>query len=273
MSFSRLFRKKNMEQNPPVPEPVQLGYRLASMQGMGQRERQEDAFGWVNKGDVINIQKEGLFAIVADGMGGLQNGQAASMEAVSCLTGDFPTLCRETDIPEQLCMMLKKANNAVRQKANGRGGTTLIACLIYNQHLYYVSVGDSYLFLKHRDQLIKINREHNIRSQIFMDSVKDHTMNPFCTDNKSELAAVTSFLGLKALKEIDFFRNPYPLEVGDVLLICSDGVGGVLDERSLLQCLSQPTAQQMCHAMEDQILGMALPYQDNYTALVIQCDM
>lgn len=250
-----------------------MGYRLASLQGMGQRERQEDAFGWVNKGDVINIQKEGLFAIVADGMGGLQNGQAASMEAISCLTGDFPTLCREADIPEQLCMMLKKANNAVRQKTNGQGGTTLIACLIFNQHLYYVSVGDSCLFLKRRNQLIKINREHSVRSRIRMDAVKNRTMNPFCTENNSKLAAVTSFLGIQVLKEIDYFRAPYPLEIGDVLLICSDGVGGALDEQSLLKCLSQPTAQQMCQAMEDQILGVALPYQDNYTALVIQCDM
>ena len=57
-------RRERQEEAPPLPVPA-LGYQTGALQGIGSREDQEDAFAFVNDKDVVNIQREGLFAVVA----------------------------------------------------------------------------------------------------------------------------------------------------------------------------------------------------------------
>lgn len=265
------FQKRPSGPEPDLQEPLLLSYRLGTLQGIGRRMQQEDAYGWLHASDVVSIKEKGLLAMVADGMGGMMDGQAASATAISSLASQFQTLLHDRDIPEQLCQMVQNASVAVHEIVHGYGGTTLVLCFFFEEKLYFVSVGDSYLYLKRGGQLYRLNREHNVRSRLLMESVQDKTMDPACTEGNKELAAVTRFLGMEELPEVDCFRIPYPLEEGDVILLCSDGVAGVMEEESILQCLNEKTAPLMCQAMDACIQGMALPYQDNYTALVIQC--
>lgn len=267
----QFFQKRPSESPTVLQEPLLLSYRLGTLQGVGRRRQQEDAYGWLHASDVISIKEKGLLAMVADGMGGMMDGQAASATAISSLTAQFQTLQYDEDIPEQLCQMVHNASAAVYEIVHGYGGTTLVLCFFYEEKLYFASVGDSYLYLKRGGQLYRLNREHNVRARLLMESVQDKTMDPGCTEGNKELAAVTRFLGMEELPEVDCFRIPYPLEEGDVILLCSDGVAGVMEEESLLQCLNEKTAPLMCQAMDNVIQSKALPYQDNYTALVIQC--
>ena len=267
----QLFRKRPSDLTPGSQEPLLLSYCLGTLQGIGRRMQQEDAYGWLHASDVMSIKEKGLLAMVADGMGGMMGGQVASATAISSLTSQIQTLQYDGDISEQLCRMVENASSAVYEIIHGYGGTTLVLCLFYKEKLYFASVGDSYLYLKRGGQLYRLNQEHNVRSRLLMESVRDKTMDPNCTEGNKELAAVTSFLGMEELPNVDCFRIPYPLEEGDVILLCSDGVAGVMEEESILRCLSEKTAPLMCQALDDRVQSKALPYQDNYTALVIQC--
>jgi len=62
------------------------------------------------------------------------------------------------------------------------------------------------------------------------------------------------------------------LKEGDVLLACSDGVGGVLTEEEVLRSLSFKSEKAMCRQIEQEIRIHARQHQDNYTALVVKCD-
>ena len=73
------------------------------------------------------------------------------------------------------------------------------------------------------------------------------------------------------LDDVDFLRKPFQLQDKDVLVLCSDGVSGVLTGEEILYCLQKTTSQEMCEEMERGILAANRAYQDNYTALVIQC--
>ena len=88
-------------------------------------------------------------------------------------------------------------------------------------------------------------------------------------DDKPE--ALTQFLGKAPLTEIDCFLKPLKLRYGDVVMICSDGVGGVLEEQMIHQRLGKTSPSEMCAALEEGVLARRIKYQDNYTALVIQC--
>lgn len=275
--FADLFLKRkpaSKPENRPQECPVQrcLSYETAYLYCQGKRERQEDAFLYVNQADVSLMNSQGLLAVVADGMGGMYGGREASNAAVEVLKEDFAQINRQEDIAGQLADSIHRANDAVRQLLDGRGGSTIIACLLFRETLYYAGVGDSFLYLLRGGQLIRLNREQNTRHRLYREAIDHGLMDPSVADDNPEAAAVTQYLGKAVLDDLDYFRRPMKLKEGDVLLLCSDGVAGMLDEDCLVQCLSCGRPAAACAAMDQRIVQADNPYQDNYTALVIRCD-
>lgn len=249
-----------------------LSYQVANLQGLGTCERQEDSFSFTNALDVTMIRERGLFAVVADGMGGMKSGQEASEAVISSLKTGFRDFDYQLDIAKQLCDCVKSANERVFHMLDGEGGSTVVACVFYRENLYYASVGDSYLFLKRNGLLIRLNRPQNVLNDLYLQSIREGNFDPKEAEQNREKAALTHFLGMEDLDDIDFLRTPLPMKDGDVLLICSDGVAGVLTEKQLMTCLMETEPQRMCDALEREIgLRPAGRYQDNYTALIIQC--
>ncbi len=251
-----------------------LGYRIANLQGVGQRARQEDSFTLVNAFDVKTIKREGLLFAVCDGMGGMKDGKEASEKAVTVIRQCFAALNRQGDISSQLKETLHRASDKVEDLVGGAGGSTAILSVIYDDKLYYASVGDSYYYLKRGDCVYRINREHNVCNRICMELLRDGIMDPTEGREDSETAALTQFIGMRGgIEDIDAFVRPLPLIEGDVLLACSDGVGGTIDENEILAALSLDNPNDMCTAMEQGILRHGKVNQDNYTAIVVQCVM
>ena len=257
----------------PATAPIAraLSYQCAAVQGMGGREYQEDAYALVNAGDVTRMGQEGLLALVADGMGGMQGGAEASACAIQTIAEDFALLSREEPLEPQLAGCVDHAGAAVYSLLQGMGGSTVIACILYGQQLYYAGVGDSYLYLLRRGELIRLNREQNVLHRRYLELIRSGSMDPALAAKDRESHAVTQFLGIDRLEDVDWLRHALPLEDGDVLLLCSDGVGAVLAEAEIAACLELGTANDACAALKDGVLGRQLPHQDNFTAVVIRC--
>lgn len=264
---------KGRKKEAPAPEsaPSHLGFQTASLQGIGSRESQEDAFFLLNDRDVLKAQEEGLFAVVADGMGGMADGRAASSAAVSSLAESFSTMDWDEDPVVQLEEAIRLAGDRVCRLLGGQGGSTAVACMFYQERLWFASVGDSGLYLLRDGQLNRLNRPHNMRHQIYLRELRAGNTDPSAGRNHVETDALTSFLGMDGMEEVDLLHRPLSLEPGDVLLLCSDGVSGVLSEELLTACLGQDTLTYICTAMDQEIIKRALPHQDNYTAVVIRC--
>lgn len=272
----KLFSRKKKTEEPKTVMPVVtssrlLSYEAANLQGIGKRAAQEDSFGFANILDVTKIRDKGLLAIVADGMGGMQGGRAASETAVATLREDFESFDYERDLNAQLRESVMNAGERIYSMLDGNGGSTLIACLFYNESLYFSCVGDSYLFLLRDNRLIHLNRKHNIRYDEYLSSIRRGSLDKSSGDENPEKEALTRFLGMEGLEDFDSTFKPLKLKDKDVLLLCSDGVGGVLDEPTVKQCLTCPTAARMCSELERNILIQDKQYQDNYTALVVKC--
>ncbi len=265
---------KGKRGTPPLPEkaPPALGYRTASVQGIGSREDQEDAFLFVNDRDVVRSRQEGLFAVVADGMGGMASGQEASAIAIASLADSFSFFDRNEALAPQLRQALCEASGKVFQRLNGLGGSTAIVCHIFREQLWFACVGDSSLYLLRDQQLNRLNQEHTVCTQRYEEALLSGSTDPSSGRNDPQSHAVTSFLGREELNQIDCLLRPLPLQAGDVLLLCSDGVSGTLSEETLLACLQQETPEYSCIAMEEEIKTRNKPGQDNYTALVIRCE-
>ena len=266
--------KKHLILQPSVPQtpPVRLiSYQVANMQGLGRRDNQEDAFAFVNALDVREMKRNGLFAILADGMGGMSSGEIASQIAIDSLKADFFRFDREGDLVRQLQDSAARASEAVFQRLGGSGGSTLIACLFFQQFCYYVSAGDSRLYLWRDGQLLQINRDQNIRNLRYLEAIRNGSLNPAAAEADEERDAIVAFLGMADSIELDCFYRPLPLQDGDVFLLCSDGVSDVITEEETAACLALKSPLEICRALEERILSKQKAYQDNYTALVVCC--
>lgn len=248
-----------------------LSYRLANMQGVGKRGHQEDSFVVVNAFDVMRIKEQGLFFAVCDGMGGMADGALASQTAVQCLRTSFISMNRAADLAGQLKDSIFRASAEVEGKIGGDGGSTVVAGIVYQENLYFASVGDSFLYLLRDNDLYRMNREQNVCHSNYLEEIRDGNADPSDYKDQSEATALTGFLGMIGLEDVDCSVRPFPLREGDVLLACSDGVGGVLTEDDVKEALSLPSEQDMCHRMEQKLVDYGRTNQDNYTAFVVKC--
>lgn len=268
-------------QNPEQPAPEEkepekrdedfLSYRFGNLQGIGNRESQQDAFAFSDIFDAETVRNNGALAVVADGMGGLADGKLAADTGVSVLRQDFAHFNTETNIAEQLNDAMDHACSEVAKAVNGKCGCTAIAAVVFNNRLYYSSAGDSFIYLKRGELLTRLNRPHNILTDVLAELVSDGCMDPAEAVFYDKPVALSEFLGKYPLGKHDYLKRPLRLRYGDVVLICTDGVGGVLDEETIGSCLSADTPMAMCSALEEKIQAEQKRYQDNYTALIIQC--
>lgn len=255
----------------PEEAEFPITYQLSAMQGIGKRSEQQDSFASLNDNDVVKSKREGLFAVVADGMGGLASGKQVSELVIDCMLHAFAQIDLQGDLFEQLKAAAVSANERTFQQFNSRGGSTLIACLLYGEKLWYVSVGDSALFLLRNGTLSRINEEHNSLTDDYHHLVSGGDMDPYGARSNPERAALSRYMGMYDLDEVDGFRRPLPLESGDTILICSDGISSFLSEGQLKQCLQGGSPRDICSQLEEAIYWRSARNQDNYTAIVIQC--
>lgn len=256
---------------PPVKR--QLGYYIANLQGIGARERQEDSFTVANAFDVALIREKGLFFAVCDGMGGMKDGKLASETAIRSLRQSFLDVDRNYDLAVQLKQSVFQASAQVEALIGGDGGSTLAGGILYQGELYYASVGDSFLYLFREGRLLRLNTEHNLLHQSYLEAIQDGEMDPLPFRNMPEAGALTGFLGMVGLQLADCSVRPLPMNDGDILLACSDGVGGVLSPQEVAEALSGSGVEEMCARLEEGILRHNRPNQDNYTAIVVKCVM
>ena len=274
--LDRILTKPKPSSDPvPEVEPISplLSYQVANLQQKGARPYQEDSFAFVNALDVTEIRENGLMAIVADGMGGMEAGKQVSEMAVSCMVSAFSQMQRTGDLALQLRNAVIAADDALVQRFKGIGGTTLISCIIYDEKLYFASVGDSYLYLARGGNLYRLNREQNYRHQLYAEAIAAGSIDPTEADQDPDGHRLSAFLGMGGLSDLDYLRQPLPLRDGDILLLCSDGVGGVVTESQIIQNLSNNSAAEMCLNLDESVRRASRVHQDNYTALVIRCEL
>lgn len=283
-----LFWRRKKESSPnhstniPVDAPVNvpavplasrrlLSYRTASLHRIGARENQEDSFGFANAQDVTDIKNKGLLAVVADGMGGLTCGEQVSSRTVNLLLEEFSRMDREADMAVQLRDILLRTSQAVYSEFEGRGGSTAVACIFFQEACYFASVGDSGLYLKREDGICRLNREQNYCHELYLHMIRTKQLGAQKAESDPDAACLNQFIGIHTLHDVEFLRIPLPLQDGDTFLLCSDGVSGVLTDKELSLCLHAPSPQEACRQIDQKIQEKQLPYQDNYTALVITC--
>ena len=275
--FDGLFRRSRRTTEPQVtaqlpdhPQRRGLTFQVGNIQGVGGRERQEDSFALLHAADAGEIARRGLFAVVADGMGGLEDGKQISEGAVDTLLQLFQALNDEGDIPRQLKEGICAVSDGLFQRFSGRSGTTVVAVRIFQDSLHWVSVGDSAIYLMRGGGVFQLNQEHTYLNQLYARELEQERIDKSRAEQDEDARRLTAFVGMPQLEQVDYSLRPLPLQAGDRILLCSDGISGVLSPPELMEAMALEP-DRGCSLLESMVLEKNLPEQDNYTGIIISC--
>lgn len=248
--------------------------RPGNCQHIGARGSQQDAFGFSDKDDLAFVAHGGVLAVVADGMGGMANGGEASHLAVRAFLHAYMAKQADESVSAAMLRALDEASQAVitlsHQVGEENVGTTLVAAVIHDDALHWVSVGDSRLYLSRNGQLTQLSEDHVYANDLDRDAANGNISREDA-ENHPERRSLTSYLGLAQLELVGHNLEPFPLFAGDRLLLCSDGLYAALEESEICPLVDRE-AQQMAEGLVAMILAKDRPNQDNLTVAILACE-
>ena len=203
-----------------------------------------------------------LFA-VADGMGGHAAGEVASEIAVRVLS----ELAPEHPDGEALGRAIEEANRAVIQAAReGRGrqgmGTTMTAAMLEGERLVIAQVGDSRAYLLHQGKLQQLTRDHSLMA----DMIEAGQLTPEEARTHPQRSVITRALGSDAHLHPDIYE--INVETGDRLLVCSDGLSGMVFDDQIESTLRRVQDPQRCASqLVNEAIAAEVPHH-NVTVIV-----
>ena len=198
-----------------------------------------------------------LFA-VADGMGGHEAGEVASEITINTLNDLAP---KSADA-EALARAVVAANlNVIKAPSQGVGregmGTTLTAAILEKERLVIAQVGDSRAYLLHNGSLQQLTRDHSLMA----DMIEAGQLTEAEARVHPNRSVITRAIGSDPHMQPDLYE--LNVETGDRLLLCSDGICGMIEDHEIASIMRQAPSAQSC---ADQLVEAAL------TAVVVDVE-
>jgi len=249
--------------------------RPGNAQHQGARDSQQDSFGFSDLEDRGFTSHAGCLGVVADGMGGMAHGGAASATAVQAVLREYAAKTPEESIQDALERAVRRANEAVVALAEAAGaprevGTTLAAAVVHGTEMHWISVGDSRVYLCRRGRLTQVTVDHVYAADLDA-RLADGEISAERAQTDPDRDALTSHLGQTTLGAIDRSAAAFPLLEGDRIVICSDGIYRALSAAELAAPVAKPP-QDACEALVASVVAKQLAKQDNMTVIVLALD-
>ncbi|MBR9910609.1 MAG: serine/threonine-protein phosphatase [Gammaproteobacteria bacterium] len=231
----------------------------------GKRKEQQDA---------VNVWRDStakmLLLVVADGVGSTNGAAIASQLAVEIFVEDFAENSVASRENQRLVHALEAANNALAARISDEPSldgmsTTLVAALLCENKLWWISVGDSPLFIVNKREVKRINADHSLASSL--EKMARHGLiDEDQAKSDPSRNQLTSVLSGKRIKKIDCPHSAIWLSKNEQVLVASDGINSLTPEvlRSAIEIyggLPQNAADKVIHEIEQ----LDLSGQDNVT--------
>ncbi len=248
-----------------------FSYRIGNVHNQGRREEQQDSFCISDVSSKTDLENKGLMAVVADGMGGLESGASVSQ----LVSNIFLNKYRSSAIPDCKSFLYEAVLESEREVEkyievnHVDGGSTLVAVMIREGQLSFISIGDSFIFLIRAGKLIKLNTEHTY-GNLLRERAARGEIDPEEAEINPNRGSLTSYIGIGNLRLIDQSGAPIPVMDGDILFLCSDGVYNALGDNALLEVVTGGDFGEAAERVEQSVLMQNIPTQDNFTAVMIK---
>jgi PPM family protein phosphatase len=208
-----------------------LELEFAQLSDRGRaREGNEDSLGHVIPATPAQVHSHGWLFVLADGMGGHEDGEIASRLAVETMLTGFRKIPKGVMHASLLPRLVQDANHAVyeaghaRHSRGGTMGSTLVACALRFDSAVVSHVGDSRCYLFRNGHGAPLTRDHTVADE----QIRLGILSPSEAAEGDGRNLLTRSLGQELFVAADTITvNVVP---GDVLLLCSDGLHGLLPD-------------------------------------------
>ena len=254
-----------------------IQWQVASRSTLGlstSRLTNEDNYGVRQQqlGDADNL----IIGVVADGMGGMAQGEVASQIAVKTLI--------EEPIPQEFAgeelqanwftSLVHKANESITNTVKD-GGTTVSAVLGIGDRLMVAHVGDSRIYLIRQGEISQLSEDHSLVAMM----VASGQITPEESLEHPERNVLTKSLGSKRILSNGYVQDlkriksglSMALENGDILILCSDGVWDLVSTAEIAQIFANSDLQSAVDVTIDRVIEQGA--SDNATLLALQCSI
>jgi len=234
-----------------------------------------------NEDSLRLFREENLF-IVADGMGGHASGEVASQMSVETLAEFFRATSEDDEVTwpykmdkgrkyeeNRVVTGVKLSNRKIFEAASRdtklKGmGTTIVALFFVNGGSYVGHVGDSRVY-RHREQtLTQLTEDHSLLN----DYIKMKNLTPEEIEAFPHKNVIVRALGMKETVQVDVLHEAP--QSGDVYLLCSDGLSGMVTDEQMAQILNDPDGDldKKCERLID--AANANGGTDNITVILVR---
>jgi protein phosphatase len=247
---------------------VRPGIELANLTDPGcVRERNEDYYCYFEPDDDEAFRTHGRLVVVADGMGGHEGGELASGIAVEKVRD---TWSGGTGDPSDLLIAaLSNAHSAIQEYAIEHPefagmGTTCTAVALIGNLLYYGHVGDTRLYLIRNGAIRRLTHDHSLVQKLVDSGVITEEQAAEHPDRN----VLVSALGMHGAVAVDVPDAGVPLEPGDTLLVCTDGLHGLVKDAEMLDAVTRCEPRQACQELVQLAKDRGGP--DNITVQIVR---
>lgn len=222
---------------PEIVFKLSLSAAAISERGRARQENEDTILHHI--GQSLSGETFGLF-MVSDGMGGHQAGKFASQMAVRIVAVELAPVLSTIDeltsaaVERVLRQAIVKANQQLwhigqtNTEDNFRMGTTMTLALVVCSRLYLAHVGGSRVYLWRKGNLRQLSQDHSLVAEL----AQQLPMTPAQKEAHPYRSLITRSLGSRETIEIDYLVQP--IQSGDRVLLCSNGLGKALgDEMEL----------------------------------------
>ena len=238
-----------------------------------KRPHNEDSYSMLNE--------QGLF-LVADGMGGHASGEVASKLAAETIAAFFRATGEDEELTwpfkmekgrryeeNRLLTGIKLANLRIfeaqqREPSYRNMGTTVVTTFFANGGVYLGHVGDSRIYRIRDGEIRQLTEDHSLLN----DYIKMKKLTPAEIENFAYKNVIVRALGMRDTVQVDVAYEP--TRAGDIFLLCSDGLSGMVTDPQLLEIVATtPDLEQAAKRLIDQANKQG--GVDNITVVLARC--
>jgi len=243
-----------------------MRYELGQVNRLGNRSSNQDRF-------VAVESDEGVLLVLGDGMGGQACGEVAAQLLVDTAHRYFLDAIRPIDKPKEfLNTIIQEAHLAIiafgqRQEPPVTPGTTGVLCLVQDGQAFWAHVGDSRLYIFQGTLPIYRTTDHSYVEQLFQKGA----ISRWEQDNHPKRNQITQCLGCRATPPEVSLSNAVTLRENDIVLLCSDGLWGPLDDAQMGAMLRDDVSlDELLNEMAERSERLSYPRSDNISGLALR---
>jgi protein phosphatase len=245
------------------------GIIAASLTDVGrQRSNNEDSHLYWEPESDEDFRHMGRLAVIADGMGGYEGGQEASRLAVETVRHVYENSFANGP-QNTLLAALASAHQSIQRYAIERAqfygmGTTCTAVAVVDRQLHFAHVGDSRLYHIRAQSISRLTRDHSYVGKL----VESGIVRSEDAESHPQRHILTAALGTGRDVTPHAPDHPVSLEEGDTLLLCTDGLWGLVGDQELARVAQSTPPEEACSQLVTTALERGGP--DNITVLVLR---